>query len=303
MNAISVHQLVKTYGNGVQALKGVNLEIKKGDFFALLGANGAGKTTLIGGLTGLVNPTSGTMKIFGHDVIQNPNEAKLKVGLVPQEFNFSIFEKVEDILVTQGGYFGVPHDKAKTKAEELMKALSLWDKRHQTAMRLSGGMKRRLMIARALIHEPELLLLDEPTAGVDVELRRSMWDYLRDLNSKGVTILLTTHYLEEAEQLCKNLAIIKSGEIVRHGSMKTVLDSLDESVFVVQVDTLKDLSTLKSYAPTVVSEEESKLEVTLKSSDTLTDLVSALSKAGMNVLDISRKGNRLEQLYLNLMES
>lgn len=303
MNAISVHQLVKTYGNGVQALKGVNLEIKKGDFFALLGANGAGKTTLIGGLTGLVNPTSGTMKIFGHDVIQNPNEAKLKVGLVPQEFNFSIFEKVEDILVTQGGYFGVPHDKAKAKAEELMKALSLWDKRHQTAMRLSGGMKRRLMIARALIHEPDLLLLDEPTAGVDVELRRSMWDYLRDLNSKGVTILLTTHYLEEAEQLCKNLAIIKSGEIVRHGSMKTVLDSLDESVFVVQVDTLKDLSTLKVYVPTVVSEEESKLEVTMKSKDTLTDLVSALSKAGMNVLDISRKGNRLEQLYLNLMDS
>lgn len=302
MNAISIHQLEKTYPNGVEALKKVDLEVKKGDFFALLGANGAGKTTLIGGLTGLVNPTGGRMEIFGHDVTTDPTTAKLKVGLVPQEFNFSIFEKVEDIIVTQGGYFGVPKAKAKVKAEELMKALGLWEKRKEPSLRLSGGMKRRLMIARALIHEPELLLLDEPTAGVDVELRRSMWDYLRDLNAKGVTILLTTHYLEEAEQLCKNLAIIKNGEIVRQGSMKNILSSLDASAYQVQVDVLKNLSVLSAYSPKQ-GLEENQIEVTLKKTDTLTDLVEALSKGGMKAIDITRKSNRLEQLFLNLMDS
>ncbi|QQR54933.1 ABC transporter ATP-binding protein [Candidatus Peregrinibacteria bacterium] len=301
MNAISIHQLKKVYPNGVEALKGVDLEVKKGDFFALLGANGAGKTTLIGGLTGLVNPSSGTLSIFDHNVVKEPNKAKMKVGLVPQEFNFNIFEKVEDILVTQGGYFGVPKVQAQKRAEVLMKALGLWEKRHQASRTLSGGMKRRLLIARALIHEPELLLLDEPTAGVDVELRRSMWDYLRELNKKGVTILLTTHYLEEAEQLCKNVAIIKKGEVVRHGSMKSVLHSLDESVYHIQVDQLRKLDLLKAYS--VKEAEENGLEVTLKKEDTLTDLIEALSKAGMTALSIERKGNRLEQLFLNLMES
>lgn len=302
MNAISIHQLEKTYATGVQALKKVDLEVQKGDFFALLGANGAGKTTLIGGLTGLVAPSSGTMKIFGYDVLQEPNLAKLKVGLVPQEFNFSIFEKVEDILVTQGGYFGVPRAKAKAKAEELMQALGLWEKRKTPALRLSGGMKRRLMIARALIHEPELLLLDEPTAGVDVELRRSMWDYLKKLNVKGVTILLTTHYLEEAEQLCKNLAIIKNGEIVRQGSMKSILATLDASVYQVQVDALKSLKALEDY-DVVKGAEDNQIEVTLKKGGTLTDLVNSLSKGGMKALDITHKGNRLEQLFLNLIDS
>lgn len=301
MNAISIHNLVKTYSSGVQALKGIDLEVKKGDFFALLGANGAGKTTLIGSLAGLVQPSSGSLSIFGYDVLRNPNQAKLKVGLVPQEFNFSIFEKVEDILVTQGGYFGVPRPQAKQRAEELMKALGLWDKRDQAAMRLSGGMKRRLMIARALIHEPELLLLDEPTAGVDVELRHGMWSYLRELNAKGVTILLTTHYLEEAEQLCKNVAIIKKGEVVKQGSMKNVLHSMDALVYQVRVDHVKDLSSLKAYTAKVG--EDSLIEVTLTSKDSVTELVKALSAAGMRALDIERKGNRLEQLFLNIMES
>ena len=302
MNAISIHQLAKTYPNGMQALKGVDLEVKQGDFFALLGANGAGKTTLIGSLAGLVNPTEGRLEIFGHDVVKDPNQAKLNVGLVPQEFNFNIFEKVEDILVTQGGYFGVPRAKAKQKAQELMQVLGLWEKRNQAARMLSGGMKRRLMIARALIHEPKLLLLDEPTAGVDVELRRSMWDYLRTLNASGVTILLTTHYLEEAEELCKNLAIIKQGEIVRQGSMKSVLRSLDTSIYQVQVNELGDLKALANFSPRL-GDEENLIEFRLKKGDTLTDLVNALSKAGMTALDITRKGNRLEQLFLNILDS
>lgn len=302
MNAISIHQLAKTYPNGMQALKGVDLEVKQGDFFALLGANGAGKTTLIGSLAGLVNPTEGRLEIFGHDVVKDPNQAKLNVGLVPQEFNFNIFEKVEDILVTQGGYFGVPRAKAKQKAQELMQVLGLWEKRNQAARMLSGGMKRRLMIARALIHEPKLLLLDEPTAGVDVELRRSMWDYLRALNASGVTILLTTHYLEEAEELCKNLAIIKKGELVRQGSMKSVLRSLDTSIYQVQVNELGDLKALSNFSP-CLGDEENLIEFRLKKGDTLTDLVNALSKAGMTALDITRKGNRLEQLFLNILDT
>lgn len=301
MSAISVQQLQKTYPNGTEALKSVDLEIPKGDFFALLGANGAGKTTLIGVLTSLVKKNNGKVKVFGFDIDHDPVRAKQKVGLVPQEFNFNIFEKVEDILVTQGGYFGVTRRVAKQRAEVLMKALGLWDKRKHASRTLSGGMKRRLMIARALIHEPELLLLDEPTAGVDIELRKSMWDFLRDLNKKGVTILLTTHYLEEAEQLCKNLAIIKKGEIAMQGSMKSISKSLESSVYKVHVDRAPELKKLNDFPVQVL--EDGLLEVTLERKQNLTELVDALKDQGCKVLDIERKGNRLEQLYLNVLDS
>lgn len=223
MQAIQLSTLAKTYDNKVQALKSVNLTIEKGDFFALLGANGAGKTTIIGILTGLVNKTSGTVTVLGNDLDSSIDNVKASIGVVPQEFNFSIFEKVEDILVDQAGFYGMPRKLALPRAEELMKALGLWDKRHQPSRTLSGGMKRRLMVARALMHRPQILLLDEPTAGVDIELRRGMWDYLKQLNAEGTTIILTTHYLEEVEQLCRNVAIMKKGEIAHQSSVAELL--------------------------------------------------------------------------------
>ncbi len=224
MEAISVHTLTKRYDTGVEALKGIDLSVQKGDFFALLGPNGAGKTTLIGILTGLVYKTDGTAAIFGHDVATDSSRAKTYIGLVPQEFNFNIFEKVEDILVTQAGYYGIPRPEAIKRVEPILKDLGLWDKRHEASQKLSGGMKRRLMIARALVHNPQLLILDEPTAGVDVELRRQMWTYLRKINSEGTTIVLTTHYLEEAEQLARNVAIINKGEILINEPMQGFLE-------------------------------------------------------------------------------
>lgn len=222
-NAITVQNLQKTYENGVEALKGVTLSVAEGDFFALLGPNGAGKTTLIGILTGLVYKTGGEAHIFEHSIATHPSEAKTYIGLVPQEFNFNIFEKVEDIIVTQAGYYGIPRAQALRDTEPLLKDLGLWDKRHEVSQKLSGGMKRRLMIARALIHKPKLLILDEPTAGVDVELRRSMWGFLRKMNAAGTTIVLTTHYLEEAEQLCRTVAVINKGEILIHEPMEALL--------------------------------------------------------------------------------
>ena len=236
MNALSVKNIVKTYKNGTQALKGISLEIKEGDFYALLGANGAGKTTLIGIITSLVNKTSGEIKVFGDDIDTSFSKAKLNVGVVPQEFNFSIFEKVLDIIVQQAGFYGIPKSKAEAKAHELLDKLGLGDKKKQIAKSLSGGMKRRLMIARALVHSPKLLILDEPTAGVDVELRHGMWEYLAKLNKEGLTILLTTHYLEEVEQLCKNASIIKGGKIVKEGTVKSLLNSLDKESFIFEVD-------------------------------------------------------------------
>jgi len=228
MNAIEIHDLVKTYRGGTKALKGVDLAVGEGDFFALLGANGAGKTTLIGILTGLVNKTAGTVKVFDCDIDKDFANAKRMLGVVPQEFNFNMFENVQDIVVNQAGYFGVPYQTAFKDAESILKMVGLWKKRRAMARTLSGGMKRRLMIARALIHHPKVLILDEPTAGVDVELRRSMWDYLRDINSQGTTILLTTHYLEEVEQMCRNAAIIKDGQIVRHDAVPNLMP-LEES--------------------------------------------------------------------------
>ncbi len=222
-SALSIKNLKKTYSGGTEALKGVSLEVPVGDFFALLGPNGAGKTTIIGITTGLVNKTSGDVKVFGDDITTSPEKAKTHIGLVGQEVNFNPFEKPFDIVVNQAGYYGIPRSVAMPRAEQLLKDLGIYDKRDQKAMALSGGMKRRLMIARALIHEPQFLILDEPTAGVDVELRRSMWDYLRGLTAKGVTILLTTHYLEEAEQLCKHVAIINKGAIAASGTMEEIL--------------------------------------------------------------------------------
>ncbi len=224
MDAITVQDLRKKYEGGVEALKGITLSIKEGDFFALLGPNGAGKTTLIGILTGLVYKTSGSAAIFGNDTVTDASKAKTYIGLVPQEFNFNIFEKVENILTTQAGYYGIPRDEALKAAEPILKDLGLWEKRHEPSQKLSGGMKRRLMIARALIHKPKLLILDEPTAGVDVELRRQMWTFLRKINEEGTTIVLTTHYLEEAEQLARNVAIIKKGSIVVNEPMHGFLE-------------------------------------------------------------------------------
>lgn len=302
MHAIEIHELRKHYPNGVKALNDVSLSIKKGDFFGLLGANGAGKTTLIGTLVGLVNKTAGKCSVFGFDLDHHALDAKPLIGLVPQEFNFNIFEKVEDIVITQAGYFGVPRREAKKETEQLLKALGLWEKRKQASHTLSGGMKRRLMIARALVHRPKLLILDEPTAGVDVELRRSMWEYLRNRNEEGTTILLTTHYLEEAEQLCKNVGILQKGELVKHGSVQTLLKEMDQAVFVVRVDHVHSLSAISEFSPRKTADEQS-LEIVLQRNHSITDLILAFQKAGMTVLDFLPKGNRLEQLFLNTLEA
>jgi ABC-2 type transport system ATP-binding protein len=302
MHAIDIQKLRKTYSSGLEALKGVDLQVDQGDFYALLGANGAGKTTLIGTLVGLVNRTGGKVKIFGKEVLDHPEETKCNVGLVPQEFNFNIFEKVQDIVLTQAGYYGVPRSKALAKTEELLKALDLWEKRNSPSRTLSGGMKRRLMIARALVHQPKLLILDEPTAGVDVELRHSMWDYLRELNKKGTTILLTTHYLEEAEQLCKKVAIIQKGEIVKQGSVRSLLKEMSEAIYQITLSepAKKITSSRFRFSPT---EDPHHWEVAIQKGQSLSELFAELDKNKLTVLDLGTKGNRLEQLFLNLLES
>jgi len=300
MNAIEIKDLVKVYKNGTHALKGVDLEVKRGDFFALLGANGAGKTTIIGILTSVVNKTAGKIKVFGLDLDKDLDKAKKMIGVVPQEFNFSIFEKVLDIVVYQAGYFGVPQKEALKEAEKILKTLELWDKRNKASRTLSGGMKRRLMIARALVHKPKLLILDEPTAGVDVELRRGMWKYLKKLNEEGTTILLTTHYLEEVEQLCRNVAIIKEGQIVKRDSVKRVLASLEKETYVAEVLNLKNHENVKEFTLEKIDSET--VEVELYKKDSLTDFVQAMSKAGMTIKSIRPKGNRLEQLFLNILQ-
>lgn len=281
MNAIEVRNISKTYQSGTKALDAISLQVVAGDFFGLLGANGAGKTTLIGILTSLVRPTAGHALLFGNDIIQDPVQAKMSVGVVPQEFNFNIFEKVFDILVTQAGYFGVPRATAKQRAEQLLHDLELWDKRNTPSRMLSGGMKRRLMIARALMHEPRLLILDEPTAGVDVELRRGMWEYLRTLNKNGTTILLTTHYLEEAEQLCNNLAIIKQGSIVKEGSIASLISTLEQHVY-------------------VFSTNQGDVEVVVPQGKDLYEVVHEYHAKNIAVHDIRPKENRLEQLFMSL---
>lgn len=296
-NAIILNNLVKTYSSGVKALKSVNLEISEGDFYGLLGANGAGKTTLIGILTGVVNKTSGRVNIFNHDIDTDHNSAKRLIGVVPQEFNFNIFEKVIDIVVQQAGYFGIPRNISEKNAETTLKILGLWEKRNSSAMYLSGGLKRRLMIARALINNPKFLILDEPTAGVDVELRHEMWEYLTKINKEGTTILLTTHYLEEAEYLCKNVAIIKEGEIIKQDSVINMVKSLDKQTYIFTVNKIGN-GEIAGYDLNIV--DQNTIEVDIGMHKNLNEFISLLSDQGISVQDLRPKGNRLEQLFLNI---
>ncbi|GAA5317931.1 MAG: ABC transporter ATP-binding protein [Candidatus Pelagadaptatus aseana] len=297
--ALSITNLSKTYDNGFAALKGIDLEVQPGDFFALLGPNGAGKSTTIGILCSLVKKTGGSVSIFGHDIDDNFSLAKKQLGVVPQEFNFSQFEKVEQIVMNQAGYYGLPKQLARERTELYLKKLGLWDKRDTAARMLSGGMKRRLMIARALIHEPRLLILDEPTAGVDIELRRSMWEFLRDINAQGTTIILTTHYLEEAESLCRNLAIIDSGTIVENTSIKALLKTLNRESFVLDVrETLDSVPEVAGYV--LQKLEEHSLEVIIEKGQSMNELFEGLSQQGIHVISMRNKANRLEELFVSL---
>ena len=300
-SALSIRQLTKTYGNGFQALKGIDLEVAEGDFFALLGPNGAGKSTTIGILSTLVNKTGGTVKVFGHDLDREPSALKRSIGVVPQEFNFNQFEKTFDIVVTQAGYYGIPPKLAKARAEQYLTQLGLWDKRDVPSRELSGGMKRRLMIARALIHEPRLLILDEPTAGVDIELRRSMWSFLTELNQKGITIILTTHYLEEAEQLCRHIGIIDHGTIVENTSMRKLLGKLHVETFVLDIKgDLAQAPTLAGYPCRLINPHS--LEVQVDKDIGITALFGQLALQNIEVLSLRNKTNRLEELFVSLVE-
>ena len=301
MIALSIQQLTKTYKNGMQALKGIDLEVKQGDFFALLGPNGAGKSTTIGIVSSLVNKTAGKVEVFGLDLDAQRTKAKKKIGIVPQEFNFNQSEKVFDIVVTQAGFYGIPKALAKERAEKYLRQLGLWDKRDTQSRSLSGGMKRRLMIARALVHEPELLILDEPTAGVDIELRRSMWDFLIKLNEAGKTIILTTHYLEEAESLCRNIAIIDQGRIVENTSMRALLQKLQMETFILDLaNPIAHTPNLQGFEARLVDAET--LEVTAPKDTVLNAIFTQLSEQGIEVMSMRNKANRLEELFLSLVE-
>ncbi|MGK0393751.1 MAG: ABC transporter [Alcanivorax borkumensis] len=301
LSALTIRNLTKTYANGVQALKGIDLEVKKGDFFALLGPNGAGKSTTIGVISSLVNKSDGDVSIFGYSLDTQRSLAKKQIGVVPQEFNFNQFEKVFDIVVTQAGFYGIPGPLARERAEKYLRQLGLWDKRDKQSRTLSGGMKRRLMIARALVHEPELLILDEPTAGVDIELRRSMWDFLTKLNEQGKTIILTTHYLEEAESLCRHIAIIDHGVIAENTDMKSLLEQLQVETFIL------DLARPVTQAPQLdgfeVSLRDAKtLEVAVPKSESLNTLFAELARQNFEVMSMRNKANRLEELFVRLVE-
>ncbi|MBP7824380.1 ABC transporter ATP-binding protein [Pseudomonas fluvialis] len=299
--ALTLRQLCKTYHNGFQALKGIDLDVAEGDFFALLGPNGAGKSTTIGILSTLVNKTSGTVQVFGHDLDREPGALKRCLGVVPQEFNFNQFEKVFDIVVTQAGYYGIPARVAGERAEQYLTQLGLWDKRHAVSRELSGGMKRRLMIARALMHQPRLLILDEPTAGVDIELRRSMWSFLSELNQQGMSIILTTHYLEEAEQLCRNIAIIDQGRIVERSSMRELLLKLDMDTLLLDLgQTLGEAPLLQGYACQLL--DSHTLEVQVPRQRGVTGLFAQLAERHIEVLSLRNKSNRLEELFVSLVQ-
>ena len=299
--ALKITNLSKTYDNKFVALKGIDLEVKQGDFFALLGSNGAGKSTTIGIIASLVNKTSGKVNVFGYDLDTERERVKQQIGLVPQEFNFNIFEPIFEIIVNQGGYYGIDSPTAKKRAEELLKLLGLWQKRNEIAKNLSGGMKRRLMIARALIHSPKLLILDEPTAGVDIEIRRSMWELLTQLNEAGTTIILTTHYLDEAESLCRNIAIINQGEVVENTSMKKLLSQLHTEVFV--LDLKESLAKVpKIDGITVTQRDKYTLEVGVDKSRSLNFLFEKLDEHGIRVMSMRNKSNRLEELFMTLVE-
>ncbi len=301
MNALSIRGLTKVYKNGVQALKSVDLEVEQGDFFALLGPNGAGKTTLIGIVTSLVNKTGGQASVFGHDIDRDLEAATACIGVVPQELNFNMFETPHTIVVNQAGFYGIPRPVARVRAERYLKQLQLWDKRDKISRGLSGGMKRRLMIARALMHEPRLLILDEPTAGVDIEIRRSMWDFLREINARGTTIILTTHYLEEAETLCRNIAIIDGGRIVERDRMSSLLRRLNTETFVLNLrNVLASPPGLQGYLLRLI--DEHTLEVEISREQNLNELFARLSTAGIEVLSMRNKVNRLEEIFMRLVE-
>lgn len=297
MYAIDLKNVNKVYGNDFVALKNINLQIRKGDFFALLGPNGAGKSTTIGILCSLVNKTSGQVKICGVDIDTDFNKAKAHLGVVPQEVNLSIFETVEQIVLNQAGYYGISRNIAKERLDPILENLGLLEKKHEQVRMLSGGMKRRVMIARALIHEPEVLVLDEPTAGVDVELRRSMWEYINKLHAQGITIILTTHYLEEAEELAKNVAIINQGEVIENTTIKNLLRQINKEIYVVESkDSLpKDLK-LKEYELKI--RDDTTFEVTLQRGDSVNGVVKELDKQGVNIMALRTKQNRLEALFM-----
>jgi ABC-2 type transport system ATP-binding protein len=297
--ALQAMGLRKVYGNGVEALKDVSLDVAEGDFFALLGPNGAGKSTLIGIVSSLVNLGEGEVRVFGHDLRSQRAAVKASIGLVPQEFNFNQFEKPIDIVINQAGFYGVPRRIATERAEKYLRALSLWDKRDAVSRTLSGGMKRRLMIARAMVHEPRLLILDEPTAGVDIEIRRSMWIYLRELNQAGTTIILTTHYLEEAESLCRNVAIIDHGRIIEKSTTKELLSKLDREIFVLDlVEPLRVEPSVPGYELKRI--DDSTLEVDLPRGTALNRLFAGLDQAGIQISSMRNKSNRLEELFVRL---
>lgn len=301
MQALTISGLTKTYRGGVQALKGVDLNVAEGDFFALLGPNGAGKSTSIGIISSLVNPSSGDVKVFGYDLHTQKELAKSCIGLVPQEFNFNQFETVLQIVVNQAGYYGVPRQVANERAEKYLTQLDLWEKRNARARELSGGMKRRLMIARALMHEPKMLILDEPTAGVDIEIRRSMWRFLEEINNQGITIILTTHYLEEAEMLCRNIAIIDKGQIVENTSMKALLSKLNMETFVLDVQGETQQLKLEGFENRLL--DPTTLEVDVAKSDGLNPVFSQLTEQGIQVMSMRNKANRLEELFVSLVEA
>lgn len=301
MKALSVKNLKKTYPNGVVALKGINLDVEEGDFFALLGQNGAGKSTTIGILCSLVNKSSGDVSIYGHDIDTDLEAAKSCIGVVPQELNFNPFEKIIDILINQAGYYGIPRNIARERAELYLKKMDLWKKHNHPVLRLSGGMKRRLMIARALMNNPKLLVLDEPTAGVDVELRHSLWSFLTELNQQGTTIILTTHYLEEAEHLCKNLAIIHNGEIIEKSDMKSLINRLHIQTIILDLAKPLDCSpALVGYPAKMI--DQTSIEIEVHKNQSLNDLFSQLSQINIPVIGMRNKTNRLEELFVRMIK-
>ena len=300
MLALEISNLTKTYSNGLQALKGIDLQVEEGDFFALLGPNGAGKSTCIGIISALVNKTAGDVRIFGKSIIDDTLAAKTLLGSVPQEVNFNVFEPIREIVINQGGYYGVPRAEAEQRANQLLKELGLWNHRKAQARQLSGGMKRRLMIARALVHQPQLLILDEPTAGVDIELRRTLWEFLRQINEQGTTIILTTHYLEEAERMCRNVAIIDEGNIIQNTRMSTLLRQLHSQTFVLSLkDEIESAPQLSSF-PGVRLLEPLSLEVDVDNSNSINQLMSQLDAVGITVSSIQTKVNRLEELFIKM---
>lgn len=301
INALTIKDLSKTYSNGVEALKGIDLQVEAGDFFALLGPNGAGKSTAIGIICSLVNKSSGSVEVFGHNIDTQRDRAKSCIGLVPQEFNFNQFEPVIEIVINQAGYYGIPRHEARERAEFYVQKLGLWEKRRDIARELSGGMKRRLMIARALVHEPKLLILDEPTAGVDIEIRRSMWNFMQETNAQGTTIILTTHYLEEAENLCKNIAIINNGLMVEHTAMNTLLMKLHAETFLLNLqEPLQTLPIIEGYSMALIDHDTISVEISRD--QPINHLFNQLDKHNIHVLSLRNKTNRLEEVFVNMME-